>query len=286
MVAHNNKQKGGEAKVSPPSITGHSRFGASGADRWIECPGSVKAQEGIGGITSDAAREGTAGHEVAALCLTDGHDAVSFVGRTIEGIEIDEDIAEAVQVYLDAVRSDKGAHGGKLLIERRFHLDWLDPEFYGTSDVASLGRDDTLRVYDLKLGKGKAVEVEANRQLCYYALGVIGTLPKIMQGLIKVVELIIVQPRRPHKDGAVRRWRTTPEQLLDYCQDLVDAAKLARSDNPPFKAGDHCTFCRAAGTCPTLRNLALSRAQEDFDDDAWDGVSRDATGRPVDHTGD
>lgn len=266
MTGVSNK-RGAGAKPAP---IGHSRFGASGADRWIECPGSVKAQEGMLNESSVYAQEGTAGHAVAASCLLDGHDAIEFVGRTIEGVEIDDEIAEAVQLYVDTVRDDKAERGGKLIIERRFHLDWLDPEFYGTSDCAAVGLDNTLRVYDLKLGKGKAVEVEGNRQLCYYALGVIGTLPKTLR--VGVVELVIVQPRRPHRDGPVRRWRIDPSHLLDYCQDLVDAAKLARSDNPPFKAGDHCGFCRAAGVCPTLRAKAFEQAQMDF--------------REVDHTGD
>jgi hypothetical protein len=261
--------------------SGHSRFGASGADRWIECPGSVQAQEPFPNETSFAAAEGTAGHEVAAMCLEEGHDAETFVGRHIvvrdyhDKIEITEEIAEAVQVYLDTIRTDKEKHGGKLLIERNFHLNFLDDEFWGTGDCGSLGNDNIIRIYDLKLGKGKVVEVTdgrgPNRQLCYYALGVISTLPKTLQGLIEEVELCIVQPRRPHKDGPVRRVRVKPEQLLDYCQDLVDAANKARGANPPRKAGDHCTFCRAAGVCPALKAKALEAAQFDFDDDFGTG---------------
>ncbi len=264
-----------------PKPHGHSRFGASGADRWIECPGSVQAQESFPNETSFAAAEGTAGHEVAAMCLEEGHDAETFVGRHIvvrdyhDKIEITDDIAEGVQVYLDTIREDKAKYGGKLLIERAFHLDFLDAEFWGTGDCGVLGTDNVIRIYDLKLGKGKVVEVvdggRPNRQLCYYALGVISTLPKTLQGLIKEVELCIVQPRRPHKDGFVRRVRVSPDELLDYCQDLVDAANKARGVNPPRKAGDHCTFCRAAGVCPTLRDKALTAAQVDFADDDFSG---------------
>lgn len=256
-----------------PAPNSHSRFGASGADRWIECPGSVQAQTGLSDTTTFYAAEGTAGHEVAALCLQDGHDAEAFLDRRIkvkdfpETIEFTEELAEAVQVFVDTVRADKEARGGKLLIERAFHLAWLDEEFWGTSDAARLGTDDVLSVYDLKLGKGKGVEVTGNRQLAYYALGVIGTLPESLQAKIKKIELVVVQPRRAHRDGPVRRWETTPTDLLDFTQDLVDAAKNARSKQPDFKAGDHCKFCRAAGTCKTLANLAAHTAQMDFDDD-------------------
>lgn len=252
--------------------TGHSRFGASSADRWIECPGSVRAQETVPNQTSIYAAEGTAGHEIAALCLNNGQDAIEYAGKLVavegypEEIEINEELVEGVQLYLDTVRDDKAARGGKLLIERRFQLSSLDSEFYGTSDCAVLGMDWALRVYDLKLGKGKAVEVEANRQLCYYALGVLETLPPNMQAKVGVIELVLVQPRRAHKDGPVRRWRCKPVDLLGYCQDLVDAAKNARTDFPDYKAGDHCGFCRAAGTCPTLREHSMAEAQAAFDD--------------------
>jgi Protein of unknown function (DUF2800) len=255
--------------ASPPPPTGHSRFGASGADRWIECPGSVKAQEGKPDATTIYAAEGTAGHGIAALCLEGDHDAVEFTDRVfqVEGhdIDFDEELADAVQVYIDAIRKDTLERGGKLIIERRFHLDWLDKEFFGTADCARLGKDSVLSVYDLKLGKGKTVEVEANRQLCYYALGVLGTLPKTLN--VEEIEIVLVQPRQIHKDGPVRRWRCKPTDLLGYCQDLVDAAKLARGDNPPFKAGDHCTFCRAAGDCPTLKAKVFEVAQADFNDE-------------------
>lgn len=264
----------GGAGAKAPVPTGHSRFGASGADRWIECPGSVKAQEGCPNETSSYAAEGTAGHEVAALCLESGQDAIEFVGRFFEvkdypeRIEIDDEIAEGVQVFLDAIRTDKETRGGKIVIERRFHLDWLHEEFWGTTDCGRLGHDNVLCVYDLKLGKGKPVEVEGNRQLCYYALGMIASLPKSLK--IDKVELVLVQPRRPHRDGPVRRWTTTPTDLLDYCQDLVDAAANALSPDPTFKAGDHCGFCRAAATCKTLREFAMDTAQLDFDDN--DGI--------------
>lgn len=263
--------------------TGHSPFGASGADRWIECPGSVQAQAPFPNETSIYAAEGTAGHEVASMCLQDGNDAETFVGRSIvvkdwpERVEITEEIADAVQVYLDAIRTDKAERGGKLVVERSFNLDFLDSEFWGTTDCGRLGTDNVLSIYDLKLGKGKAVEVvdaagNPNRQLCYYALGFINTMPATFRALIEEVELVVVQPRRPHKDGPVRRTRVRADQLLDYCQDLVTAAELARSANPPRKAGDHCGFCRAAGTCPTLRDKALAAAQADFDDDVVQNI--------------
>jgi hypothetical protein len=47
---------------------------------------------------------------------------------------------------------------------------------------------------------------------------------------------------------------------------LVDAAVIAKNPNAPLVPGDHCEFCRAAGTCPALRDYTLDLAQSEFDD--------------------
>jgi hypothetical protein len=59
--------------------TAHSRFGASGAHRWTECPGSVEAQAGLPDNSGPEAQEGTALHAVAAHCLEHEMDAAEWI---------------------------------------------------------------------------------------------------------------------------------------------------------------------------------------------------------------
>jgi hypothetical protein len=230
--------------------------------------------EGMPDDNSPYAQEGTACHTASALCLTDGNDAVSFVGRTVDGVELDEELADAIQTYLDVVRSDKEARGGKLLIEQPFKLDWLHEEFWGTSDACALGTDNVLRVYDAKFGKGKPVEVvlpsgRKNPQLSFYGLGAIERLKRLIEQFhVEEIELVIVQPRREHRDGPVRRVRVTHAELLELSQDLVEAADVALKPNPPLAPGDHCKFCTGAPKCPALRQFVFDAAQLDFDDEA------------------
>lgn len=219
------------------------------------------------------AREGTAGHAVASMCLESGQDAIEYVGRTVEGVEIEEDVSEAVQVYLDTIRGDLAKFGGHLLIEQKFHLEHLHPDFWGTADAVLIGNDEvnpTLRVYDLKLGAGKIVEVvnkdgSPNIQASYYALGAVQKLPKGV--FVKNVELIIVQPRAWHKDGPVRRHTVTLAELNAVGAVLVDAANKCDGPNPVYVVGDHCGFCAGAPTCKALRDFAMTTAQLDFDDE-------------------
>jgi len=274
-----------------PKPTGHSRFGASKAERWVNCTASVKAEEGREDTPSIYAQEGTAQHTVSAMCLESGQDAIEFVDRTVDGIEITEDHAEAIQLYLDTIRADKEERGGKLFVERRFHLEWLHPEFFGTSDCGRTGRDRVLCVYDAKFGRG-VVEVaypdgnggfRPNKQLAYYALGMIETLPPGVK--VDKIELVIIQPYASHRDGPVRRHVFEHSDLLDVSADLVAAAEEADGPNAKFVPGDHCTFCKAAGVCKALRNFVMDTAQLDFDDEK--GIVKtygDKTVNPLDMT--
>ena len=51
-------------------MAAHAKLSASGAERWLTCPGSIKAEESIPDKSSKFAMEGTAAHELAELCLT------------------------------------------------------------------------------------------------------------------------------------------------------------------------------------------------------------------------
>lgn len=263
---------GGAGAAPAPGSPVHSPYGASGAHRWTVCHGSIRAQEGKPDDKSPYAQEGTAGHAVAATCLESGQDAIEFAGRVVEEVEIDESVVEAVQVYLDTIREDQAQRGGKLLVETKFHLSHLHPLFYGTADCTRLGTDCILSVYDLKLGRGKIVEVRSkdgkpNIQAGYYGIGALHALARLVQQLgITHVELVIVQPRAWHKDGPVRRATFTVAEIEALGPMLVAAAAECAKPDATLVPGDHCTFCKAAGTCPALRQLAFDTAQLDWDD--------------------
>jgi hypothetical protein len=256
-------------------LPAHSKYGASSAHRWTACPGSVAATALLPETPSPYAQEGTACHTVAALCLNGKQDAIEYVGRTVDGIEIDDELAVAIQVYLDAIRNDKGKRG-KQLVEKKFHIKEIHPQFFGTADCVRWGGGDTvLRVYDAKFGKGEIVEVmrpdgKPNLQLAFYALGAIYELGREGDALkgINYVELVIVQPRAWHRDGPVRRATFTLQAVFDVETELRAAVRRCEKPNPALVTGPHCRFCRAAGTCPALRDRALAEAQLAFSDDA------------------
>lgn len=216
-------------------------------------------------------------HAVAAFCLNSKQDAIECVGRNFEGVLIEEEHAVAVQVYLDAIREDQKKTKGKLLIERKFHIKDLHPQFFGTADCVRWGNDDILTIYDAKFGKGELVEVKRpnglpNLQLGFYALGALHQLrqvapPPMMEKLNKV-QLVVVQPRAWHRDGPVRRVTFTTQAIVNVGTELLTAVRECEKPNPPLVPGSHCKFCRAAGTCPALRDRSFAEAQLAFSEDA------------------
>lgn len=259
-------------KHGAPPLAGkpaaHSKLGASIAERWMRCPGSVKASAGIEDRPSVHAAEGTAAHELAAKCLEeDGTqvrplDASKRIGSTFNGFEVTEEMVEAVQVYLDLIREDMKP-GDELYVEQRFDLNHIYPGCYGTNDALIYRESEGLLiVYDYKHGRGVPVKAERNKQLMYYALG---ACTGKHNRVIKTVELVIVQPRCPQKEP-VDRWRCTPDELIEFSFDLAEAAKRTETD-PALVPGDHCKFCPAAPTCPARRDAALAVAAAEFGDD-------------------
>lgn len=246
----------------------HSILGASSAKRWTHCPASIRLGKGIPRKSSVYAAEGTAAHALAEMCLLGrARAADDYLGANIDTedgtFEVTQEMAEGVQLYVDTVLKDLAATPNAVFdVESQFDLGWLYDGLFGTNDACVGEHFGLLRVYDLKYGRGVPVEVEHNEQLMYYGLGA------AYGREYNEVELVVVQPRAFHKDGPVRRWRTSIEALTAWGQDvLLPAAKATEDPDSRVEAGDWCRFCPAQPICPEIRKAALTAIQAEFDDD-------------------
>jgi hypothetical protein len=233
----------------------HSPLGASSAERWMKCPGSVALIKSVGYAETeepDYRREGTAAHEAVAHCLRQKLDAWEVIGEKFYGTEVDVEMADAIQVYLDTVRPLM-VEGAVILIEHRISAP-DHPLFYGTVDCATIS-DSLLTVSDFKYGQGVVVEVENNLQIMYYAYGILLQFPDVRR-----VALRIVQPRGFHPDGPVRRWVIDADYIIGWAQGTLLPAMEAVAVDNSLDVGDHCRFCTAKLVCPLLTSVFRAAA--------------------------
>ena len=233
-------------------MTAHSKLSASTCERWWNCPGSIALIATVPPQQpSKYAEEGTAAHELAALCLRDGSEALDHVGNWSDnGYEFTDEMAEAVQVYLDCIRADMAQYNTRdILVEHTFHLPISDTPIFGTCDCCLPIALDRLIVYDYKHGQGVAVEVENNKQALFYALGA------SLEGDYDTIEMVIIQPRAPHADGRIRRWVITAAELMEFEEQLKTQVDRAEMPDASLKCGKWCekTFCPALAVCPAVR---------------------------------
>ncbi len=274
----------------------HATLSPSSADRWMTCPGSVPLSEGIVDTSSGYAAEGSAAHEIAALCLTSGSDAAAYVGRIVEvdtrEIEITADMADHIQVYVNHVRgrvADWQALGATvtLEVEQRVPIGHLTGEAgaEGTADAVIIAELPDVRtvieVIDLKFGRGVEVEATDNRQLRLYALGAIEKFGMVWT--FTEARVAISQPRLSTKPA---EWDVSIEDLERFGQDVKRAsASVAEAricfanKSPDFDlflqpSEKGCKWCKVKGTCGKLAQHVTTTVLDDFEDLTQAGVEQ------------
>lgn len=244
----------------------HAIMGASTAERWLECPGSIAlGKDAPPQFESEYAAEGTKGHAcLEALLNSRGKllQTADFLKKTYG--------TEMVEHALFAVREveKRLSKGSILLAEERCDLTHIDKDMWGTTDIAIVDLFGRLTVLDYKYGQGYAVEPEENAQLVFYALGV---AHKYDYNFTEVC-LGIIQPRAFHEKGPIREWVISIDTLMEWSKKFEEGAKRVHDKNAPFKPGEHCRWCPAKTICPELSTKALAQAQIDFSEDGTEVI--------------
>lgn len=282
---------------------GHMGAGPSGAERWMNCTGSLdltrrfletltRNQQAKFADAGIAARQGTVAHAAAETQVNlmlgnispeEAEANLLVLATEYEEEEAyDEEMAEWITQYTDLVKQYVDA-GHNVLVEARVEAGVPLPEplpngeetywVAGSADFIALPCDEeptTLTVGDLKYGDGVWVEVDENPQVRIYALG---ALAKVMDedgnlpDALTTIEYQIIQPRL----GGIKTWSEPIEDLLAWREaELAPAlmhALRGMDDGATLVPGEQqCQWCPVRGNCPALAAQRMEQAQELFTD--------------------
>jgi hypothetical protein len=240
-------------KMTTETRAAHSPLGASGAERWMNCPGSVALLKRMDLPETDEPEyrsRGTSAHSVGYECLTQGKDAWEFAGTEHGKHEADMEIMTAVQLYVDECRQIVNSNpGAEVFYEFNIANPEFHPDFFGTLDFGAV-EGTTMYIRDYKHGAGIAVDCEWNPQIMYYAWGLLHRFPSV-----ETVDLAIVQPRAFHPQGPIRRWSISAGALHRWALDELRPAMARTATDDTFDAGPWCRFCPAKLVCPLMVSL-------------------------------
>lgn len=254
----------------------HSPLGGSGADRWMNCPGSFlmhRALAETGELESNEsgfARLGTAAHELGALCLTEEREPYEFIGREIGGYVVGEGGIDpnAVAIYVNECESLWPRDGkGTVLIETTLAFPEIQPHLRGTVDFGYWSPKRGMHLRDYKNGEGVGVYATGNRQMLYYAFLMALSHPWLKEGPRDLrVTLGIVQPNFHGLFAESDVWETTLGYVLDFghCELLPTMRRLTATkdvDASDFVSGSHCQFCPVLLDCPTMQKAFKEYAE-------------------------
>lgn len=242
----------------------HSHVGASGRERWSNCPGSVRLCAPLESRSSEAAAEGSVAHEIVEAMLKGKKPHA--VGEVIEhdGYRIPVtkemlDFCREYKVIVDSLCNENTVRH----VEHKFHLAKLHPSLFGTADCVLWDPvRQHLDVIDFKYGAGVAVEAVGNKQGLYYGIGAMSTL----KYNAKTVDVHIIQPRCEHPEGPHRMASYNALDMMDDAADLVAEVKATEAPDAPLKPGPWCRkyFCAAQAICPAQKQLAQEMAKREF----------------------
>jgi CRISPR/Cas system-associated exonuclease Cas4 (RecB family) len=225
------------------AIKTHTDLSPSNSSRWLNCPGSVALCKTVPKPPqSPYAAEGEVAHKVLEDYLRDPNRLpFDRVGEVISGIEVTEEMAEAVSFARDTIMAELQKNNGELIVEKKISIL---PGIDGTLDVGIILPYKSITVFDFKYGKGVIVSAVDNTQLLLYAL------PLSKEYEVESIKLVILQPRT---EGQISIWEANCDYLETFAKEVERKIALAQEKDALVCPGTWCKFCQAKIVCPAFR---------------------------------
>jgi len=240
----------------------HAILGGSGAERWVNCPGSVFLTKDLPEEPSGPhAIEGTIAHDVAEKELTD------WLNHKLEGTTTsrmyavagaNQDMYDFAKEYTDTIWKnvlENSITGKAFGFEDKFTLD-AQLGMSGYLDFWVVYIDDRGKrvgvIVDYKYGFNR-VEAEKNYQLAFYACAMRKEIRAAGKDL-DYVRAVIFQPRIEGESYSETKF--TGKQLDKWEETFFKAAtQIFVKQKPKFKVGDWCKYCKGKAICPSYKKV-------------------------------
>lgn len=256
----------------------HSKFPASGSERYLNCAASVELEEmSPPSVDTVWSLEGTQAHDLLDARLK------AFQFPTNELGELDRfnrlqkeaplEMRNEIEKVFKKIIEIKWKCDGELSSDRRVFNRLIHPEMFGTLDVEIFRRKKVLHIIDLKYGKGHIVTPKNNTQLIQYALAV----SEEHDFDFPLVVVHIMQPRAGknwHKYSVIPMTQMK-RVWLPYFQERVRVIEHEWTEPNP---GNWCYWCRANKKgddgqiiCPAKRQVREEKVVSVFEQNPLKG---------------
>ena len=246
----------------------HSKFSASGSERWLNCAPSMALEE-LSPPSKDNvwSIDGTKTHEVHEALLKMYNEGVPLTKENIRKRITENNEPERIARALQSVKliiETALEYDCEIIPEQRIGQEFIHEEMFGTCDAILPQHFGRLHIFDYKDGSGHIVDAEENTQMIQYALG----WAHYFDWNFVDVEVHICQPKAGntwHKS-----WVVTIEDLQKiWVPKFVLGVQRAeayqtRGVKYSFNKGSWCHWCRAKATCPEQNESRFAKITERF----------------------
>lgn len=255
----------------------HAILSPSSADRWINCPASVRMSAKIPGKPGSVyANEGTAAHELAELKTRleilgeiTSEEFLTLRDKWREEYDISDESFGAMDTHTDTyveIVLERASLFPNSVVMAEQRVDTGIPSCWGTSDTIIVSPTH-VDILDFKYGQGVPVSAEDNSQLKLYGVGALETFGDLL-GDIETVYWTVVQPRL----HSVQTHSVPADEIRQWRDSLIPVAELALGDEAPFGPSETaCRWCPASGSCDAQLQKVFETDFEGFDPELLDG---------------
>lgn len=255
----------------------HAPLSASGAHRWMNCPGSAALSKDIPSTAGIDAHTGTLAHWVVAELFKSfppgRHQAAcELLGLAIEheGVTytVDHEMCRHAINFIELLEKDfpgaEYANWSELSLHDHIRRDLNDDRLGGTADFVALHRrGNACVVVDYKYGKGVSVSPFDNFQLLMYLVGAYecGFQYGPFEPWDEPDGLVgIYQPRV--KDGLQMAVVSFEEYRL-FRKAVLASLKAIDETPDKFILGEWCRWCPAKAICPAITKQMFAPIETD-----------------------